>query len=119
MQKEKIKYIDEPMEDVEVITDFLPSPEKLAFSKETKNEADLNERELHMTQLLTKAFEKAAQLPEPDQIALANFILAELASDLCWKQVFDNSQDVLAQLAEEALAEYRAGRTLELDPDKL
>ena len=33
--KEKIKYTDEPMENVKVITDFLPSPEELVFKEET------------------------------------------------------------------------------------
>lgn len=33
--KEKIKYSDEPMGKVKVITDFLPSPEKLALKDET------------------------------------------------------------------------------------
>lgn len=68
-----------------------------------------------MTQLLTKAFEKAAQLPEPDQIAFANFILAELASEQRSQRAFANAQNLLAELAEEALAEHRTGRTLELD----
>lgn len=72
-----------------------------------------------MTQQLTKAFEKAAKLPEPEQIAFANFILAELASEQHWQQAFEGSQDMLEQLADEALAEHRAGQTVELDPDKL
>lgn len=33
--KEKIKYTDEPMEDVKIIADFLPSPEELVFREET------------------------------------------------------------------------------------
>ncbi len=33
--KEKIKYTDEPMGKVKVISDFLPSPEELAFKDET------------------------------------------------------------------------------------
>lgn len=33
--KEKIKYTEEPMENVKVITDFLPSPEELVFKEET------------------------------------------------------------------------------------
>jgi len=72
-----------------------------------------------MTQLLSKAFEEAAQLPEPEQVAFANWILAELASERWWKKAFDDSQDILAQLADEALDEHRAGRTVELDPEKL
>ena len=33
--KKKIKYTDEPMGEVRVVTDFLPSPEELAFKEET------------------------------------------------------------------------------------
>jgi predicted DNA binding CopG/RHH family protein len=33
--KKKIKYTDEPMDDVKVVTDFLPSPEELIFKEET------------------------------------------------------------------------------------
>ncbi len=32
--KNKITYTDEPMEQVRVVTDFLPSPEELAFKEE-------------------------------------------------------------------------------------
>ncbi len=117
--KKRIKYTDEPMDRVELVSDFLPPPEELMLQGESIAKVKPNEKGLRMTQLLTKAFEKAAQLPEPDQIAFANFILAELASDLRWQQAFDRSHNLLAQLADEALAEHRAGGTLELDPDKL
>jgi len=33
--KDKIKFTDEPMENVEVVNDFLPSPDELAFREET------------------------------------------------------------------------------------
>jgi len=33
--KKKIKYTNEPMEKVRVVTDFLPSPEELALKDET------------------------------------------------------------------------------------
>ena len=32
--KKKIVYTDEPMDDVEVVTDFLPSPVELAFRED-------------------------------------------------------------------------------------
>lgn len=35
----------------------------------------------------------------------------ELASEKRWADSFDNSQGQLAKLAEQALAEYNAGRT--------
>jgi len=72
-----------------------------------------------MTKLLKKAFEEAAKLPDEDQDALAQAVLAELASERRWDELFARSTDVLSELAEEALAEHRAGRTKPLDPDRL
>ena len=31
----KIRYVDEPIGDIEIIEDFLPSPDELAFRDET------------------------------------------------------------------------------------
>lgn len=64
-----------------------------------------------MTQLLKKAFAKASELPEQDQDAIAEIVLAELASEKRWNDLFAKSQDLLAELAQEALAEHRAGKT--------
>jgi TRAP-type C4-dicarboxylate transport system substrate-binding protein len=72
-----------------------------------------------MTKLLEKAFEEAAKLSDDDQDALAQAVFAELASERRWDQLFAASTDVLSELAEEALAEHRAGRTKPLDPDTL
>jgi len=72
-----------------------------------------------MTKLLTKAFDEVSKLPESEQDAFANWVLAELASERRWEKAFANSEDKLAQLADEALAEHRAGRTIELDADSL
>jgi len=64
-----------------------------------------------MTQLLEKALSAVAKLPESEQDAVAALLLEELASEQRWPQSFAKSQDVLATLAEEALADYAAGRT--------
>jgi hypothetical protein len=64
-----------------------------------------------MTQLLEKALAEIARLPEPDQDALAAIVLEEIASEQRWSESFSQSQDALARLAEEALAEHAAGRT--------
>ena len=72
-----------------------------------------------MTKLLEKAFAEAAKLPDDDQDALAQAVLAELASERRWDELFAGSTDVLRELAQEALAEHRAGRTKALDPDTL
>jgi hypothetical protein len=72
-----------------------------------------------MTELLERAFAEASQLPAPEQDALAEWLLAELASDHRWQEAFSRSHDRLAALADKALAEHEAGRTVELDPEKL
>ncbi len=64
-----------------------------------------------MTHLLEKAFAEASRLPERDQDAIAEIVMAELASEERWRELFEESQDALAELAEEALAEHRAGKT--------
>jgi len=72
-----------------------------------------------MTNALQKAFEAASQLPDRDQDALAAAILEELAADERWEAAVAAAPGALEQLAEEALAEHRAGRTEPLDPDAL
>ena len=72
-----------------------------------------------MTKLLEEAFAKAAKLPEQEQDALAAVMLEELASERRWDQAFADSADLLAQLADQALAEHRAGKTQVLDPERL
>lgn len=64
-----------------------------------------------MTQLLEKALSEVAKLPEAEQDAVAAILLQELASERRWSEAFANSQDLLAGLAEKALAEHAAGRT--------
>ena len=64
-----------------------------------------------MTQLLDQAFKEIAKLPPSEQDALAAALLAELASEKRWSALFDQSQDLLDKLADEALAEHRAGKT--------
>jgi len=72
-----------------------------------------------MTELLAKAFAEAAKLPNEEQDALARAVLEELATERQWDELFSRSEDVLGELAAEAKAEYRAGRTQKLDPEKL
>ncbi len=72
-----------------------------------------------MTELLEQAFEKASRLPKPEQELLASRLLAELATEDAFDQVIAGSGDKLARLAQEALAEHRAGLTQTLDPEQL
>ena len=72
-----------------------------------------------MTDLLQKAFCEASQLPTNEQDVFAAWMLEELRSEQRWNELFASSQDMLAKMADEALAEHNAGKTLPLDPDTL
>jgi hypothetical protein len=72
-----------------------------------------------MTALLEQAFSAAAKLPAAEQDLLAARLLAELAAEDDFDRAIAGSSDKLACLAEEALAEHRAGLTQELDPERL
>jgi hypothetical protein len=72
-----------------------------------------------MTKLLQKAFDEASKLPDAEQDTLGRILLDELASERRWDELFAGSHDLLAELADEALAEHRAGQTKKLDPGKL
>ena len=72
-----------------------------------------------MTKLLEKAFSEVGKLSEEEQDRLAQLLLDELASEQKWDELFASSQDTLKTLADEALAEHRAGRTKPLVPEEL
>ena len=68
-----------------------------------------------MTELLKKAFDAVSKLPPETQDALAARILMELEDELRWDEAFAGSQDKLAQMADEAIKEFEAGKTLPLE----
>jgi len=68
-----------------------------------------------MTVLLKKAFDAVSALPPERQDALAKMILAEIQDDKQWDEAFAQSQDKLAVMADEALAEHRAGKTRSME----
>jgi hypothetical protein len=68
-----------------------------------------------MTELLEKAFAEASKLPQEAQDMLAKMLLDDLAAEEKWDETFARTQDELTLLADEALAEYRGGRTKELE----
>lgn len=72
-----------------------------------------------MTDLLDKAFRKAAGLPAEEQDRLAALILADLQSEARWEKAFAEAEDELARLADSALTEAEAGRTKPLVPHSL
>ncbi len=72
-----------------------------------------------MSKALEKAFKEASKLPEAERGALAGAITAEIGAEKAWDKSFASSRDVLERLAEEAIADHRAGRTTPLDPDRM
>jgi hypothetical protein len=68
-----------------------------------------------MTELLEKAFAEASKLPQEAQDMLAKMLLDDLAAEEKWDETFAESQDKLARLADEALAEYQSGKTKNLE----
>jgi hypothetical protein len=59
-----------------------------------------------MTDLLKKAFDAISALPPERQNAMAKMILAEIKDEEQWDKAFAASQDKLAALADEAVAEH-------------
>jgi hypothetical protein len=72
-----------------------------------------------MTKLLEEAFTLALRLPEEDQDQLARRIIAELTEDDAFDRAMAASVDQLDWIIDEARADYHAGRTEELDPERL
>ncbi|MGB0564428.1 MAG: hypothetical protein ACPGVO_21920 [Spirulinaceae cyanobacterium] len=72
-----------------------------------------------MTQLLETAWNQIKTLPDEQQNMIATLILEEIAAETRWDQTFAQSQDGLAALAAEAMAEYHAGQMQVLDPERL
>ena len=72
-----------------------------------------------MTKLLERAFSEAGKLSAEEQDLLAARVLAELGEEDEFDRAIAASAGKLASLANQALAEHRAGQTQELDPDRL
>lgn len=68
-----------------------------------------------MTQLLEKAFSEAAKLPVLQQNILAKWILDEILTENKWDSLFAGSEDALSDMADEALSEYKQGKTTVID----
>jgi hypothetical protein len=72
-----------------------------------------------MTELLQQVIAEIKKLPTDQQDAIATIILEELEDDRRWDESFARSPDLLAKLAADAMVEYRAGKTQELNPEAL
>ncbi len=73
-----------------------------------------------MTELLKKAFDKVSEaLPEHQQDRIAQYLIDLIERDDAeWDALLAKAPDKIRKMADEALAEYRAGRTKILDVDK-
>jgi hypothetical protein len=71
-----------------------------------------------MTVLLQKAFERVSALPDEKQDQFARFLISEMDEASKWEASFAASQDELAHMAKEALAEYRTGKTRPMDTSR-
>ena len=72
-----------------------------------------------MTTTLEHAFAEASKLTELEQDLLASRIMAELADEDDFDRALANTGSRLAGLASEALADFHAGETEALDPERL
>ena len=74
-----------------------------------------------MNKLLGEAFEEAAKLPEGEQDRIARVLFEEMESDQRWDELFatPESEVFLERIADETIAEHRAGRTRPLDVEDL
>ena len=72
-----------------------------------------------MTDLLQRAYNEAAKLPPEEQDELARAVLRAIEDERSWDELFAQSQDLLADMADEEEAEYNAGKTepLRVDDD--
>lgn len=68
-----------------------------------------------MTKLLTKAFQKAAELPQKEQDTIAAFIFEEMRNEQIWQESLARSKPQLKKLAKEALHEHQGKKTAALD----
>jgi hypothetical protein len=74
-----------------------------------------------MTHLMEQAIERASQLSEDEQNAIAAIILREIESDERWDELFARpaSADLLSRMADEAMSEVQSGRVQKLDLNEL
>jgi hypothetical protein len=72
-----------------------------------------------MTKLLEEAIAKVRELSDAEQNAVAQIVLDEIESERRWDERFAGSPEKLRRLADRAWAEHEAGRSEELDPERL
>ena len=68
-----------------------------------------------MTQALSAAVATAAKLPDEEQNVLAAIMLEEMESEQRWSALFAGSQNLLEQMASEAIQEFQASQAQPID----
>ena len=67
-----------------------------------------------MTKLLNSAFEKISKLPDIEQNIFTRCIINEIESENEWEKKFSNSEDLLSNLANTALNDFKKNKCIEL-----
>ena len=67
-----------------------------------------------MSQAFDSVLAQIDKLPLAEQEVLAAILSEEIASEQRWSQSFASSQALLGMLADEAIAEFKAGKTVRL-----
>ncbi|WNL12860.1 hypothetical protein [Aliarcobacter cryaerophilus] len=67
-----------------------------------------------MTKLLNSAFEEISKLPEIEQNIFARFIINEIENEKKWEKKFSNSEDLLSNLVNTALTDFKKNKCIEL-----
>jgi len=70
---------------------------------------------MSISDLLKKAVSRAEELPKEEQDGLAEMLLLEIESEKKWDESFEKYPEKLAELGDEALKEFRNGKTFTLD----
>ena len=74
-----------------------------------------------MKERLQEAFDRVAKLSKSEQDRIARVLLEEMESDRRWDELFatPESEAFLERMADEVIAEHRAGRTHPLNVEDL
>jgi hypothetical protein len=72
-----------------------------------------------MTTLLETAFEKASELSDIEQNRFAKLFIEEIQSEKKWDSLFSESEDLLSDMADMALDDYKNNNTTPLTQKQL
>ena len=96
--------------------------EKYGVAKMTPTQTEQNRRRKEMlSTLLSKAVQKAQELPEAIQDELAEQFIEDIENEIKWQETLSKPQDslILKELAQKAIADSENGQTEEMGFDQL